>query len=131
MKSFYAATSTYINGKHKTLRLSRYLVGLRHGDKRICDHRNHDTLDDRMSNLRICTKAQNGQNRRKNCNNTSGFKGVKYYKRGKKWVAAINFENKRYHLGYFNFKEEAATAYDNASKKMHGEFALTNNIGRG
>lgn len=124
--SFYAVTNLYVNGKREYLYLSRYLAGLKFGDKRRCDHKNHDTLDNRMENLRICLHSQNMQNRRKSRKNKSGFKGVFYYKRDKKWRSEICFNNKKYHIGSFNSKKEAAIAYNNAAKKFFGEFSFLN-----
>lgn len=55
-----------------------------------------------------------------NKNNTTGYTGV--YKRGKKYVANIEFQGKRYFLGYFNKIADAAAARKTAEKKLHGEF---------
>lgn len=46
-------------------------------------------------------------------NNTSGYRGVSYFKRDKKWAAYININNKKKHLGYFNTPKLAARAYNN------------------
>jgi len=87
-------------------------------DKEI-DHINHNMLDNRRSNLREASHQENCCNRRKHRDNTSGFKGVYWHTSGGKWAASI-------HLGMFATKEEAARAYDEAAKIIHGEFAHLN-----
>lgn len=95
-------------------------------DKQV-DHKNHDRLDCRRSNLRIATIGQNGHNRPKQKNNTSGYKGVRAYKDSRKPRGAkIRFERREYYLGCFTTPEEAAQAYDEAAIRLHGEFAFVN-----
>lgn len=89
------------------------------------DHNDCDTSNNNISNLRISTKHQNGCNRGKNKNNSSGFKGVMFYKAYKKWTAQIKVMGKSKSLGYFNTPEEASLAYQSAANKLHGEFAKT------
>jgi len=97
--------------------------------KGIVDHINGNGLDNRKANLRIATYSENGANRRiSKKNNTSGFKGVSWYKPHKKWRAGICFDGKCKHLGYFDSKEEAAEAYNKAAKGVFGRFALLNKI---
>jgi hypothetical protein len=93
------------------------------------DHWNHDGLDNRRENLRVCTKAQNNHNCRKhrwhNGEYTSSkYKGVCWNKTEKKWMAYIH----RKTLGYFRTEEEAALAYNAAATRDFGEFAVLNDI---
>ena len=81
------------------------------------DHINRDKSDNRISNLRLATHEQNAQNRLKNCKNTSGYKGVTWHKRDKRWQAAITIKGKVLHLGYYKNPEQASIAYIEASKK--------------
>lgn len=90
------------------------------------DHINGDGGDNRISNLRLATESQNCQNRRMRSNNTSGFKGVYFYKASKTWRASISFEKKRILIGNFPTPEKAAAAYDEAAQKLFGQYALTN-----
>ena len=90
------------------------------------DHINHDTLDNRRCNLRICTRSQNQQNQLPLRGKTSRYKGVCFYKRDGKWQAYIKLNGKRYHLGYFNNEVDAAKAYDVKAKEFFGEFAYSN-----
>ena len=87
------------------------------------DHINENPSDNRWNNLREATKSQNMMNISKIISNTSGYKGVGFHKKRKKWRAYIKADGKFYHLGLFETKEEAADAYQNAAKKLHGLFA--------
>jgi len=89
------------------------------------DHINGNRLDNREINLRICTRTQNRQNRIIHKNNSSGYKGVTFDKRKRKWCAQIKC-SKHIHLGYFDCLKDAARAYDLAAKKYFGEFARLN-----
>ncbi len=89
------------------------------------DHVNHDLLDNRKQNLRICTKQQNLLNKRKTWG-SSRYKGVSWYARDKNWLSKITFSYKQYYLGYYDTEEEAAKAYDIKAKELFGEFAKFN-----
>jgi hypothetical protein len=88
------------------------------------DHKNHQTLDNRRHNLRKCIHSQNGKNKNKHANNTSGFIGVTWC--NNRWYAYITVKGRRKHLGAFTSKEAAAGARDDAAKKHFGEFAHLN-----
>ena len=90
------------------------------------DHKDNDPLNNRKFNLRQCTHAQNSQNKGKKNNNTSGFKGVSWHSASGRWRVQICCNGECMHLGYFNDLIEAANTYDNAAKKYHKEFAVTN-----
>lgn len=92
------------------------------------DHINHDKLDNRRINLRLCTRTQNQQNHKLQKNSTSGYKGVNFHKQNNIWRAQIRIDRKHTHLGCFNTKEEAAIAYNKAATKHFGEFAYLNKI---
>lgn len=87
------------------------------------DHINGNGLDNRRSNLRICTHAENMRNRKTHSNNKSGYKGVYFDKDGSRWRAQIRAEGKKHSLGSFDTPEKAYEAYLSASKELHGEFA--------
>jgi hypothetical protein len=93
------------------------------GKKRI-DHRNGDVLDNRRKNLRRATHSQNMCNRKRHSDNKSGFKGVVSSRN--RWVAYIQYKGIHKNLGSFGNPIDAAKAYDEAAKKIHGRFARTN-----
>lgn len=120
----------YLNGyaarkeNKRTIRMHRQLTDAPTGVQ--VDHVNCDKLDNRKFNLRFCNPSENGRNRKRNRNNSSGFKGVQWIKSRKKWTARICLNRKERNLGYFNTAEEAAQAYDIAAKLIHGEFCYLN-----
>lgn len=89
---------------------------------KIVDHKNGKTLDNRISNLRLCTYSQNSMNRESK--GELGLKGVTRFK-GKFMSRAYKKGNCHY-LGLFESATEAALAYDNKVKQLHGEFANLN-----
>jgi hypothetical protein len=92
--------------------------------KHQIDHRNMDRSDNRFSNLREATKAQNMRNRLEQKNNTSGMRGI-YLQKNKRSVSYFTYikvNRKRLSLGYFKTFEEAAAARLAAEAKYFMEF---------
>lgn len=94
------------------------------------DHVDGNGLNNTRTNLRVCTHSENGKNRRVNQNSKSGYKGVVWREHAGKWQANITVDKKRIYLGYHDTPEQAAQAYDLASKQYHGDFAHLNFLGR-
>lgn len=90
------------------------------------DHIDHDPLNNRRSNLRLASAAQNAFNAYRHRDNQSGFKGVYFDKQTQMWRSQIMANGKRYSLGRFATAKEAAAAYDIAASNLHGEFARLN-----
>lgn len=120
----YAQRGAYADGVQKTTRMHRVLMGEPEGME--VDHRDGNGLNNRRSNLRIATKAQNQQNKGMAKRNSSGFKGVSWAKRERKWQAQIRLNNKNYTIGRYRTPEDAHAAYCEASTRLHGEFARHN-----
>jgi hypothetical protein len=123
-KSFYCSWHR-VGGK--TIYLHRVIMGAR-GRTEIVDHINHNTMDNRKINLRICGIKESNRNTRGRASNKSGFKGVSFSKIRNKWWARIGINNESIDLGYFDNKIDAAKKYNEAAIKYHGEFALLNII---
>jgi len=123
-RTFYAFRKIKLeNGRRVVIGMHREILGLKFGDKRQGEHKNQATLDNRDENLRIATSSQNQCNRGPQRNNKSGFKGVSWYKRDKKWRACIEVKGKRSYLGLFDTPELAYEKYCLVAKQIHGDFA--------
>ena len=85
------------------------------------DHINHDGLDNRKVNLRVCTKEQNARNARKITNASSKYKGVSWKPPISKWEVRV-----RKYIGVYSSEIEAAKAYDKKAKELYGAFANLN-----
>lgn len=92
----------------------------------VIDHKDCNGLNNQRANLRICTRLENARNRPKYKSNKSGYKGVCWNTKDKRWIAKIKLNNKIIHLGSFLSPLEASKAYIVACKKLHGEFANIN-----
>lgn len=113
-KHFYAVTN--IDGK--TVHMHHLLTGYA-----LNDHANRNGLDNRRSNLRPCTRAQNMHNSAKSRRSKSGFKGVRWHPGMKKWQARICARRKEEVIGYFETEIAAAEAYQKVAEERFGEFA--------
>jgi len=89
------------------------------------DHIDHNGLNNRRSNLRLCTLAQNNRNMVSRTG-SSKYKGVCWHGGTKKWNAKIRLNRKCYHIGLFTDEIAAAKAYDKKAKELHGQFACLN-----
>lgn len=85
------------------------------------DHANGDRADNRWSNLRMASPAQNNANARLSRRNTLGAKGVARV--GCKFKAQIAVGGKRLYLGLHPTLESASAAYQLAASEHYGEFA--------
>ncbi len=97
-------------------------------DKQI-DHINGDSLDNRKSNLRICTHSENAKNiKLRKPRGSSKYKGVYFRKDRNKWVAMLYYNGFALKFGSFTDEHDAARAYNDAAIKYYGEFASLNII---
>ena len=111
-QSYYAIRmSKRERSKQHTIYMACEILGLKHGDKRQSDHINHNTLDNRESNLRIVSCQQNQFNR--------SPKGYYWDKCWGKYKAQIGLNNKKIFLGYFLKAKDAHNAYLKAKERYH------------
>lgn len=88
------------------------------------DHINRIKDDNRWENLRLATQGENQRNKVMPVG-VSGFRGV--VRKGSKWRAQINAGfGSQLVIGIFDLALDAAIAYDNYAKSLHGEFAILN-----
>lgn len=128
---YYAHTNLYIDDKRTTRFFHRLLLGIT--DSKIhVDHINHNGLDNRRENLRICSHTENMRNRRLSLDQSSQYKGVYLDKRTSRkrspWTARIRVNTKMIHLGCYFTEEDAALSYNTAALQYFGEFAFLNDI---
>ena len=111
--------------RSKSISMHRELMNA--PEDRLVDHRNNNALDNRVDNLRLATYSQNRINSRRDKSSTSSkYIGVSLDKSRNRWVAYVNIERKRIHLGRFKNEIDAAKKHDEAAKKYQGEFARLN-----
>lgn len=104
----------------KVLYLHRFITHCPEG--MYVDHISLDTLDNRKSNLRICTWQQNNFNKISYSHNTSGFRGVIWRKDRNRWMAQISVNKHNIYLGVFKNIEGAIAARKEAEEKYFGDF---------
>lgn len=117
-RSLYAVCTIHTEPRY-SLCLHKFLLNA--PVEKCVDHINLNTLDNRKANLRICSDSENQWNRRRNKNNSTGYKGVHQRQDGT-YRAQIGVNKKRINLGSFSSPQEAYAAYCESSVKYHGEF---------
>lgn len=90
------------------------------------DHIDRSRSNNRLTNLREASRAQNNGNSGLMRTNTSGKRGVSFERSRNKWAAYIWRGNRKYHLGYFSSCDDAGRAYDHAAAEYFGDFASLN-----
>lgn len=110
----------------KEIRTHRIIFFIEHGFvPDVIDHINGNRLDNTITNLRACSKSQNGMNRGRQKNCSSGISGVCWNKAANKWQAYIKVNGRQIYLGVFLNKQEAAEAVSKARTELHKDFAFT------
>ena len=84
----------------------------------VTDHKDGNGLHNWRDNLRHVTQRQNVQNNSTNCEYTSQYSGVSWYKDCKKWQASIRIKGKPTYLGLFTEEIDAANAYKEAVENI-------------
>ncbi len=113
--------------KGKKIKMHRQILNAPPGMH--CDHINHNGLDNRKANLRLCTPQQNACNRRP-LERTSKYKGVHWDSLSRKWRAEIKHNGRTIHIGFYDYEQDAAIAYDDYAIELFGEFAWLNHQNR-
>ena len=98
--------------------IGRFLLGVKDGY--VVDHIDGNPLNNQKSNLRHCTQAENAMNRKISKNNKCGFKGVT--KEGRKYRAAVTYNETKYRKSGFLTPEDAHEWYNNKARELFGEY---------
>ena len=122
----YAYRKKYINPKYgRKIYMHRLLLKTPKG--LVTDHINQDRLDNRRTNLRICTVRQNLLNQPKRKKpTTSKYKGVAWHKQRNKWRVYAKIDGRQKHLGLFTDEKEAAKRYNDFVVTVIGDFVSVN-----
>lgn len=108
------------DSEHKRVYMHRTIMNC--NKDKIVDHINHNTIDNRKSNLRICTYSNNNMNKGLRQENTSGVSGVSWDKVSKKWRPQIMVDEKSIYLGTYSDFDEAVKVRKEAEEKYFGEY---------
>jgi hypothetical protein len=116
----------YLQGKidGKVVYMHRWLVGAEEGSE--VDHINGDKRDNRRCNLRFVSRSQNQWNKAACKGSTSKYKGVHWDSYAKKWRASMSWDGRTRNLGNYDTENDAARAYNEVVKSLHGEYARLN-----
>ncbi len=118
----YARASHSPEGERVGLLMHRLLMGCAPGDGLEVDHISLDRLDNRRCNLRVCTHAENDQNRPKG-RGSSQYRGVSYIPRNNRWRATAQVDDAQRYLGTYEDEIAAARAAE-AARRQHMPFAI-------
>lgn len=91
-------------------------------NKSEVDHIDNNRINNTINNLRWATGSENCRNTKVRIDNTSGSKGISFYRSTNRWIVYISINNKKIHIGYYLTLEEAKIARQEAVKKHYGEF---------
>lgn len=127
-KNNYAVSSIWFHRTkiQKKIKLHRFITSAPANLE--VDHKSGNTLDNRRSNLRLCSRSENARNIDfKPANkNALGIKGVFFRKDRGKYRSVIWLNGKPKYCGTFNNPEDAARARLEMLVEIHGEFANFN-----
>lgn len=119
--------------RQTTVSLHRDILGLKTGDPRQVDHKDHNGCNNTRSNLRLCSNRENSRHRRSRLGSTSKYLGVSLPTNRFKWRAVARWpgdsalgDGKKAYLGSFDSEVDAALAYDVFAREHYGEFANCN-----
>lgn len=125
--TIYAKRATTKDGVQKTILLHCVILErtlprkLEKGDE--ADHVDNNGLNNQRNNIRLANPSKNQWNKSMAKNNTSGYKGVHWDKRDKRFIAQIGYLGKMYHIGSFGTALEAWEARCEKAEELHQEFA--------
>lgn len=121
--------SEVVDGKRRHFKLLMHRLIMSPEPLLCVHHVNGNGLDNRRSNLRVCTKQENNRAFRiKSKGKTSIYRGVCWDAKRVKWKAYIEFDGVLHNLGRFEEETQAAQAYNLRALNVFGEFAHLNKV---
>jgi hypothetical protein len=120
-RGWYAVRWETSAGRRRSVYLHRQLLAAPPGTDVV--HVNEDGLDNRRTNLRLCTRSQSAASRR-TCSPQTGYRGV--YRNGRGYQAQITIGGETRSLGQFTTAVAAALEYDGAALEAFGSYARLN-----
>ena len=122
---FYFRATVDFKGKRVRMFLHRFIMEC--DTEMFIDHIDGNTLDNRKGNLRVCTRTENTRNRTTLKRNISGYRGVSYRVKHKRWYASIKYNRHTYWL-HSSDKDpkECALVYDQVGRLFFGEYFRPN-----
>ena len=123
----FSGKDKYVSNSKHHIRMHRLLMNC-NDENLVVDHINHITYDNRKKNLRVCTLSQNGMNKNKPSNNTSGYTGITYNPSSNKWRVRIGVDNKTINIGKFTNIDKAIEARKQAEEKYFKEYSYDKSI---
>ncbi len=126
IKWAYHARDNRARNARLRIEMSRLIMGA--GPGTVVDHINGNSLDNRKSNLRICTQAENSLNKRYQGRGTSRFRGVYWSEKRAKWIVQVWLNKKRKYIGQFNSLKDAIASRRSAERFYYGQYAHRNGV---
>ena len=123
-KSHYGYSCNKNNKRGTNIMMHRLIMRASEGE--YVDHINRNPLDNRKSNLRICSHQQNCFNKCGNKNTTSKHRGVCWKTREQKWIGEIKCGDTKKYIGSYLSEDDAGRAYDKEAIALYGKFAYLN-----
>jgi hypothetical protein len=124
----YYYVNLYKSGKPKNIKIHRLVANAfikNPSNKRCVDHIDNNKKNNHIHNLRFATLSENQMNRKQNNNNTSGQKGISWFKRDSKWHAYIKINGNKKHIGLYDNLDDAIKARQDKAKELFGEYMNT------
>ena len=124
--TWYISKRGYVTTSIKRKPVPMHKLLIKNTEGYDIDHVSRDRLDNRKQNLRICTHQENTFNQKKRITNSTGLIGVSFMKNAGAYESYIHYNGKKYHLGLYKNKIEAAMERDKAALEYFGEYANLN-----
>ena len=116
----------YVCGKEKRRERPLHKLLIKSDSGFDIDHINRNKMDCRRSNLRVCTHHENCINQSLRKTSTTGFIGVSFSKKSRKYESYIHHNGYKLCLGFFLSPQEAAIHRDAAASAIFGKYCYLN-----